>query len=82
MWCAFYPLKTQKALEIQGLLCQGAKLLHRFGIIVQKSNITNHDKGVYEIRNSLRYGIGTKCRMKSSRSDVWHQSEGEIHAGA
>ena len=27
-----------------------------------------------------RYGIGTKCRMESSRSDAWHQSEGEIHA--
>ena len=26
--------------------------------------------------NMLRYGIGTKCRMESSRSDVWHQSEG------
>ena len=42
----------------------------------------NHAEGVYEIRNSLRHGIGTKCRMESSRSDVWHQSEGEIHAGA
>ena len=31
---------------------------------------------MYGIRNLLRYGIGTKCRMESSRSDVWHQSEG------
>ena len=42
----------------------------------------NHAKGVYGIRNLLRYGIATKSRMESSRSDVWHQSEGEIHAGA
>ena len=31
---------------------------------------------MYIIRNLLRYGIGTKCRMESLRSDVWHQSEG------
>ena len=42
----------------------------------------NHAEGVYGIRNLLRYGIATKERMESSRSDVWHQSEGEIHAGA
>ena len=28
---------------------------------------------MYGIRNLLRYGIGTKCRMESSRSDVWNQ---------
>ena len=42
----------------------------------------DHAEGVYIIRNLLRYGIATKERMESSRSDVWHQSEGEIHAGA
>ena len=29
------------------------------------------------IRNLLRYGIATKERMESSRSDVWHPSEGD-----
>ena len=38
---------------------------------------TNHAEGVYGIRNLLRYGIATKERMESSRSDVWHQSAGE-----
>ena len=28
------------------------------------------------------YGIRPKVWMESSRSDVWHQSEGKIHAGA
>ena len=37
----------------------------------------NHAEGVYEIRNLLRYGIATKERMESSRSDVWNQSEGK-----
>ena len=30
----------------------------------------NHAYGVYGIRNSLRYGIGTKCRMESTQSVV------------
>ena len=32
---------------------------------------------MYGIRNLLRYGIATKERMESSRSDAWNQSEGE-----
>ena len=32
-------LKTQKALENQGLLCQGAKLLLHYELIVQKCNL-------------------------------------------
>ena len=36
----------------------------------------------YGIRNLLRYGIGTECHMESSRSDVWHQAAGKMHAGA
>ncbi len=30
-WGCILPLKTRKALEIQGLLCQGAKLLPQYG---------------------------------------------------
>ena len=29
-WC-FLPLKTRKALDLQGLLCWGAKLLPQYG---------------------------------------------------
>ena len=47
-----------------------------------QTHAPNRAKGVDGIRNLLRHGIGTKCRMESSRSDVWHQSEGEMHAGA
>ena len=53
--------------------------VHSFGAHPPRPN---HAEGVYVIRNLLRYGIATKERMESSRGDVWHQSEGEIHAGA
>ena len=36
----------------------------------------NHLKVVDGIRNLLRYGIVTQCRMESSRSDAWHQAAG------
>ena len=44
---------------------------------VGRGLVPNHAEGVYGIRNLLRHGIGAKCRMESSRSDVWHQSAGE-----
>ena len=51
--------------------------LQGFGGKLGREVATNHAEGVYGIRNLLRYGIATKERMESSRSDVWHQSEGE-----
>ena len=42
----------------------------------------NHAEGVYEIKAKPCMESTTCCGMESSRSDAWHQSEGEIHAGA
>ena len=56
--------------------------LYHKSVDISSAFAPNHAEGVYIIRNLLRYGIATKERMESSRSDVWHQSEGEIHAGA
>ena len=36
--------------------------------------VPNHACGVYGIRNPLRYGIGTQCRMASTQSVVWHHA--------
>ena len=61
--------------------CLSFSSYHKF-VNVSSISRPNHAEGVYIIRNLLRYGIATKERMESSRSDVWNQSEGEIHAGA
>ena len=42
----------------------------------------NHAVGVYEIKAKPCMESATCCGMESSRSDVWHQSEGRIHADA
>ena len=47
----------------QGLSAGVVKLTSKDVLIVQKCNLTNHAKGVYVIRNLLRYGINTKCWM-------------------
>ena len=40
----------------------------------------NHAEGVYAIKAKPCMESATRCGMESSRSDAWHQSEGEMHA--
>ena len=51
-WC-FLPLKTRKALENQGLLCWGAKLLPRYGCSCQARTDDNFGQKHCHLASSI-----------------------------